>query len=59
LDEPFTTLDVSGVALLEKLIQDYSSQGGAVLVTTHHPLSVNDLTQLTLGRRSEAAESWA
>jgi heme exporter protein B len=55
LDEPFTTLDVTGVALLEKLIQDYSSQGGAVLVTTHHPLSVNDLTQLTLGRRPEAA----
>jgi len=47
------------VALLDKLIQDYSSQGCAVLVTTHHPLSVNDLTQLTLGRRPEAAESWA
>ena len=59
LDEPFTTLDVTGVALLEKLIRDYSSQGGAVLVTTHHPLSVNDLTQLTLGRRLEAAENWA
>ena len=49
LDEPFTTLDVEGVALLEKLIAEHAEQGGAVLVTTHHPLTVPRLEILTLG----------
>ncbi|MCG8413536.1 MAG: heme ABC exporter ATP-binding protein CcmA, partial [Pseudomonadales bacterium] len=49
LDEPFTTLDVEGVALLEQLISQHAEQGGAVLVTTHHPLTVPDLQTLTLG----------
>ena len=49
LDEPFTTLDVDGVALLEKLIHQQAGRGGAVLVTTHHPLQVPDLEVLTLG----------
>ena len=49
LDEPFTTLDVDGVALLEKLIYQHAGRGGAVLVTTHHPLRVPDLEVLTLG----------
>ncbi len=49
LDEPFTTLDVEGVALLEKLIAAHAEQGGAVLVTTHHPLTVPQLHTLTLG----------
>ena len=56
LDEPFTTLDVSGVALLESLIQEHAGQGGAVLVTTHHPLSVTGLKQLTLGDPAAIAE---
>ena len=49
LDEPFTTLDVDGVALLEKLIQQHAARGGAVLVTTHHALQVPGLEVLTLG----------
>jgi len=40
LDEPFTTLDVSGVKILENLLAAHVSQGGAVLVTTHHQLDV-------------------
>lgn len=40
LDEPFTTLDVSGVKILENLLAAHVSQGGAVLVTTHHKLDV-------------------
>lgn len=49
LDEPFTTLDVEGVALLEKLIVQHAEQGGSVLVTTHHPLTVEGLQTLILG----------
>jgi heme exporter protein A len=49
LDEPFTTLDVSGVALLEKLLAEHAGRGGAVLVTTHHALQVPDLKVLNLG----------
>ncbi len=52
LDEPFTTLDVDGVALLEKLIADHAKAGGAILVTTHHPLTVPQLNTLTLGNRA-------
>lgn len=49
LDEPFTTLDVSGVALLEKLLLQHAQRGGAVLVTTHHELQVPGLEVLSLG----------
>ncbi len=49
LDEPFTTLDVDGVALLENLLQQHAARGGAVLVTTHHNLQIPGLEVLTLG----------
>lgn len=41
LDEPFTTLDIQGVKNLENLLAEHVSTGGAVILTTHHPLSVN------------------
>ncbi|MEQ8314706.1 MAG: cytochrome c biogenesis heme-transporting ATPase CcmA [Gammaproteobacteria bacterium] len=53
LDEPFTTLDVEGVALLERLIAEHAENGGAVLVTTHHPLTVPQLQTLFLGQLPE------
>jgi len=40
LDEPFTTLDVKGVKILESLLAAHVERGGAVLVTTHHQLDV-------------------
>ena len=49
LDEPFTTLDVDGVQLLEKLLGDHARKGGIALVTTHHELSLPDLKILELG----------
>ena len=49
LDEPFTTLDVEGVQLLEKLLGDHARKGGVALVTTHHELSLPDLKILELG----------
>ncbi len=39
LDEPFTALDVSGVALLESAFKQHVDEGGAIITTSHQPLS--------------------
>lgn len=49
LDEPFTTLDAAGVKQLETLLKTHAGNGGAVMVTTHHTLSVPNLQVLELG----------
>jgi len=49
LDEPFTTLDTKGVSQLEKLLQRQAQSGGSVMVTTHHSLSIPELSVLSLG----------
>jgi heme exporter protein A len=41
LDEPFTALDRRAVADLEARIADHASSGGAVILTTHHPLQLS------------------
>ncbi|MFM1897181.1 MAG: hypothetical protein RLZZ385_2255 [Pseudomonadota bacterium] len=52
LDEPFTTLDVRGVADLEDMLAQHVAQGGAVLVTTHHKLTVRTgIRQLNLDQQ--------
>ena len=38
LDEPFTSLDVAGVTFIQGLVDDFVSQGGAVLMTSHQTL---------------------
>lgn len=40
LDEPFTALDRKAVADLEARIADHAGSGGAVILTTHHPLQL-------------------
>ena len=40
LDEPFTAIDKHGVAQLEVWISDHARRGGAVLLTTHQPLTL-------------------
>lgn len=40
LDEPFTAIDKAGVAELEAIIEQHVRQGGAVILTTHHELSI-------------------
>lgn len=40
LDEPFTAIDKSGVAELEKLLVQHVEQGGAVVLTSHQLLKV-------------------
>jgi heme exporter protein A len=38
LDEPFTAIDASGVALLEQQFEKHLGNGGIVLLTTHQPI---------------------
>lgn len=40
LDEPFTAIDLAGVAQVESLVAAHAEEGGAVLLTTHHRLSL-------------------
>ena len=40
LDEPFTSLDVHGVAMVTDWIRDHAAGGGLVLLSTHQPLAV-------------------
>lgn len=40
LDEPFTAIDRAGVVALEELLAAHARAGGAVIVTTHHPLAL-------------------
>ncbi len=50
LDEPFTAIDKSGVAAIEKLMSVQAEQGGAVIVTTHQDLSsVTNVRKVMLG----------
>ena len=38
LDEPFTAIDVDGVAWLEGLVYEHAANGGMVMLTSHQPL---------------------
>ncbi len=40
LDEPFTNLDVAGTGLVNKLVAEHLDGGGALLFTSHAPLSL-------------------
>lgn len=50
LDEPLTSLDVQGRALVEELIVEHAASGGAVIFTTHQPLLLEgcDIKSLAL-----------
>ena len=48
LDEPANGLDVTSVAVLERLIADHRAAGGAVLVATHTPVVLPDALEITL-----------
>jgi len=52
LDEPFTAIDLGGVAQLEDLIHQHARAGGAVLLTTHHRLAIEQgVARLEIGQR--------
>ena len=54
LDEPFTALDKAAVAQLEQHLSAHCEQGGLVVLTTHHELTVKPAgyRELDLGQRS-------
>lgn len=53
LDEPFTAIDKAGVSQLEQLLYEFSQQGGAVLLTTHHKLNYpGELQTVRLGEEA-------
>ena len=54
LDEPGNGLDSAGLAMLEQAIARHRAGGGAVVLTTHQPLSVPDARTLTLDERVPA-----
>lgn len=39
LDEPFTALDQSAILLLQQKFTEHLAQGGAIILTTHQPLT--------------------
>jgi len=53
LDEIFTAIDKKGVAQLEALLAEKAQSGVAIVLTTHHELSMPDVKLLRLGRVSE------
>ncbi|TRY31341.1 cytochrome c biogenesis heme-transporting ATPase CcmA [Aliiglaciecola sp. M165] len=45
LDEPFTALDVQGIALLKDKIVSHLGNGGAVIITSHQTLDLDYATK--------------
>ncbi|SUW62810.1 Cytochrome c biogenesis ATP-binding export protein CcmA [Buttiauxella agrestis] len=48
LDEPFTAIDVTGVAKLTRKLEHHAENGGMVILTTHQPLAANNVRQIHL-----------
>ena len=40
LDEPFTSLDVHGIQVIEELLDNHTSSGGMLAVTSHHAVNL-------------------
>jgi heme exporter protein A len=58
LDEPFTSLDRRGVAMVEGLLRGHLDRGGMAVVTTHHPMDLggHPVTLLNLSAGEVPAE---
>jgi heme exporter protein A len=41
LDEPFTSLDKSAISKIEDFIQNHLLSGGAIVMTSHHDISLS------------------
>ncbi|VAW76566.1 ABC transporter involved in cytochrome c biogenesis, ATPase component CcmA [hydrothermal vent metagenome] len=50
LDEPFTSLDTHGIALIENMINKHLASGGMLAVTSHHAVKLDssDITHINL-----------
>lgn len=43
LDEPFTSLDKQGIALIETLMTEHCANGGMIVLTSHHDITMPDV----------------
>ena len=43
LDEPFTALDRSGVAIVDSMLSAHTEAGGAAVITSHHPVALGEV----------------
>lgn len=41
LDEPFTSLDKQGIALIETLMTEHCANGGMIVLTSHHDIDLH------------------
>jgi len=41
LDEPFTSLDKQGIALIETLMTEHCASGGMIVLTSHHDIELH------------------
>ncbi len=48
LDEPYTSLDVAAVALLEQRFDEHLEKGGMLVITSHQPVSLKAVEQYRL-----------
>jgi heme exporter protein A len=48
LDEPFTSLDKQGIALIESLMIEHCAKGGMIVLTSHHDITLHDVNVLQI-----------
>jgi heme exporter protein A len=48
LDEPFTSLDKQGIALIETLMIEHCANGGMIVLTSHHDIVLHDVDVLRI-----------
>ncbi len=44
LDEPFTSLDRQGIALIETLMAEHCANGGLIVLTSHHEIDLHGVS---------------
>ena len=52
LDEPFTAIDKQGVSFLESRLQEHLNSGGAVMLTSHQDLTLDNLRKYSLNAQA-------
>ncbi len=48
LDEPFTSLDRQGIALIETLMSEHCANGGMIVLTSHHDIALHNVDVLRI-----------
>lgn len=44
LDEPFNSIDVGGIEILENVIREHIQEGGMVVLTSHQPVEIKEIS---------------